>query len=514
MRKSTIWLFAGVMIFTFMGLLYLQIYYIHIILKTQEEQFGDAVKRSLYQVSHNLELDETMQFLDDQFFTFGKKYWRNRKPVVSPRINIREQQRLPMGITGQQLSGKLGVIIGGDIDSLSVLMPSFGKNDLSAASRAIQEAFQEQYFYQQNLLEEVIRNAIKGSERPINERIDCRKLEAYIRSELANNDLMLPFSYTVLNKEKHCICKSPEYNAEMMKNVYSQILFPKDPPNKLYTLQVAFPTQRNYVFNAISTFTVPSFIFTFVLLVVFISTIYIVFRQKRLSEMKNDFINNMTHELKTPVASISLAAQTWDDAEVSNSPRLMEYAKKVIRDESARLGFLVDKVLQMSLFDDKVTQFKMVELDANDLITSVAGTFALRVENTGGTLDIDISALNSMVVVDKMHFTNVLFNLMENAVKYRKQNIPLLLTVHTANVGNKIQIIIEDNGIGIRKENFKRIFERFYRVPTGNRHDVKGFGLGLTYVKRIITELDGTIKAESEYGEGTKFIITLPCVEN
>ena len=515
MKKSAIWLFAGVMIFTFMGLLYLQIYYIHIILQTQEEQFGDAVKRSLYQVSHNLELDETSQFLDDQFFAFGKKSWRNRKPVVSPRINIREQQRLLMGIGGQQLSGKMDLTLGGNIDSLSILMPSFGKNDISAASRAIQEAFQEQYFYQQNLLEEVIRNAIKGSERPITERIDCRKLEAYIRSELANNDLMLPFTYAVLNKEKQFICKSLDFNsAEAIKNVYSQILFPQDPPNKLYTLQVAFPTQRNYVFSAISTFTVPSFIFTFVLLVVFISTLYIVFRQKRLSEMKNDFINNMTHELKTPVASISLAAQTLNDAEVSNSPNLMGYAKKVIGDESARLGFLVDKVLQMSLFDDKVTQFKMVELDANDLITNVAGTFALRVENTGGTLDIDISAQDSMVVVDKMHFTNVLFNLMENAVKYRKQDVPLLLTVHTTNVGDKIQIIIEDNGIGIRKENLKKIFERFYRVPTGNRHDVKGFGLGLTYVKRIISELDGTIKAESEYGEGTKFIISLPCVEN
>jgi two-component system phosphate regulon sensor histidine kinase PhoR len=249
------------------------------------------------------------------------------------------------------------------------------------------------------------------------------------------------------------------------------------------------------------------------LLIVFIFTLYIEFKQKRLSEIKNDFINNMTHELKTPVASISLAAQTLNDTDV-DSPQLMNYAKAVISDESKRLGFLVEKVLQMSLFEDGSTQFKMTELDANDLIASIANTFALRVEKAGGALDIELEAMDSTIIVDKMHFTNVLFNLMENAVKYRKENVPLELIAKTANVGDKILITIQDNGIGIKKENQKKIFDRFYRVHTGNRHDVKGFGLGLAYVKRIITELDGTIKVESEYGQGTKFIISLPYIQN
>jgi signal transduction histidine kinase len=502
MRKSTIWLLTGVMVFAFIGLLYLQTNYIYIILNTQEDQFRDAVKRSLYQVSHNLELDETTQLLDNQLFSFRKKYLKNAKTSVAP-------QRLG---SAQPLSTKVDITIGSNIDSLSVVLPSFGKNDINTASRVIQEAA-DQYFYHQNLLEEVIRRAMKGSEKPIEERIDYRKLESYIQAELANNDLALPFVYAVLDKEKNIVYKSPDYNSETLKNSYTQILFPKDPSNKLYSLQVAFPTQKKYVFNSIS-FIVPSIIFTFVLLVVFIFTLYIVFRQKRLSEMKNDFINNMTHELKTPVASISLAAQTLNDADVNNSPKLMEHAKKVISDESRRLGFLVEKVLQMSLFEEKGTRFKMDKLDANDLITDIANTFFLRVENAGGTLDIDLQALDSTIVVDKMHFTNVLFNLMENAVKYRRQDVPLVLIAHTLNVGDKIQIIIEDNGMGIRKETLKKIFDRFYRVPTGNRHDVKGFGLGLAYVKRIITELGGTIKAESEPGEGTKFIITLPYVEN
>ncbi|MDR1436947.1 MAG: HAMP domain-containing histidine kinase [Candidatus Symbiothrix sp.] len=509
MRKSTIWLLAGVMMFAFIGLLYLQANYIHIILKNQEDQFRESVKRSLYQVSHDLEIDETSKLLDDRLFLFRKKYLRNRKQDShSSKIIVSEQS---LSINGsKKLSSKIEINITENRDDQLMLAPSFGKSDITATSQAIQDALLDNYTHQQNLLDEVIRSAMKGSEKPIEERIDYKNLGNYIQTELANNNLTLLFTFAVLDNEKKIVYQSPEHNPEE-KNVYSQILFPGDA--KLYTLQVVFPTQTKYVLNSIRFF-VPSTVFTVVLLIVFIFTLYIVFRQKRLSEMKNDFINNMTHELKTPVASISLAAQTLNDEGVSHSPQLMNYAKSVISDESKRLGFLVEKVLQMSLFEDGATQFKMTELDANDLIAGIANTFALRVEKSGGTLDIELEAMESAIIVDKMHFTNVLFNLMENAVKYRKENVPLELIAKTNNVGGKIQITIQDNGIGIKKENLKKIFDRFYRVHTGNKHDVKGFGLGLAYVKRIITELDGTIKVESEYGQGTKFIISLPYINS
>ena len=510
MRKSTIWLLAGVMVFAFMGLLYLQANYIHIILSTQEDQFDESVKRSLYQVSHDLEIEATTKFLNDQYFAFGKKYLR--KGTITPNTKItKEQQRLSIRGT-ERLSAKIDINIREGMEESINVSPSFGKGDITSTSLAIQEALQNKYFYHQNLLDEVIRNAIKGSEKPIDERIDFRNLDSYIKVELANNNLTLPYVFAILDHEKRIIYQSSDFSREL-KNIYSQILFPQDSPNKLYTLQVAFPTQKTYLLNSIR-FIVPSIVFTVVLLVIFIFTLYIVFRQKRLSEMKNDFINNMTHELKTPVASISLAAQTLNDAAVNNSQQLMNYAKAVISDESKRLGFLVEKVLQMSLFEDGSTHFKMVELDANDLIASIANTFALRVEKSGGTLDIELNALESTITVDKMHITNVLFNLMENAVKYRKENIPLELIAKTDNTGDKIQITIQDNGRGIKKENIKKIFDRFYRVPTGNIHDVKGFGLGLAYVKRIVTELNGTIKVESEYGQWTRFIISLPYVNN
>lgn len=238
--------------------------------------------------------------------------------------------------------------------------------------------------------------------------------------------------------------------------------------------------------------------------------IFITFRQKRLSEMKSDFMNNMTHELKTPVSTISLAAQMLKDQSVTKSPEVFKHISGVINDETERLSFQVEKVLQMSLFEKQKTTLKFKELDANDIVVTVANTFQLKVEKFGGHLDIDLQATESTINADKMHFTNVLFNLLDNAVKYRREDVNLELMIRTWNANNKLYISVEDNGIGIKKENVRKIFERFYRVSTGNRHDVKGFGLGLAYVKKIVENHRGTIKAESDLDKGTKFIICLP----
>ena len=166
----------------------------------------------------------------------------------------------------------------------------------------------------------------------------------------------------------------------------------------------------------------------------------------------------------------------------------------------------------MSLFDKQRATLKLKEKDANDLIVSVANTHALKVEKFGGTLDIDLQAVEDSVNIDEMHFTNVLFNLLDNALKYRKEDVPLELMMRTWNDTGKLYISIEDNGIGIKKEYVKKVFDRFYRIPTGNVHDVKGFGLGLAYVHKIVSDHKGTIRAESELGKGTKFIISLPLI--
>ena len=260
---------------------------------------------------------------------------------------------------------------------------------------------------------------------------------------------------------------------------------------------------------------IPSFIFTMILMVVFLYTIVIAFRQKKLTEMKNDFINNMTHEFKTPISTISLAAQMLNDPSVRKSPTMLQHISGVINDETKRLRFQVEKVLQMSMFDKKKGTLRLEDVDANSVISNVVNTFRLKVEKYGGHITADFDAEDAIVNIDEMHFTNVIFNLLDNAVKYRKEDVPLELSVTTRDIpGSKLLITIADNGIGIKKEDLKKIFEKFYRVSTGNRHDVKGFGLGLAYVYKMVNLMGGTIVAESEFSRGTKFIITLPLLSN
>ena len=221
----------------------------------------------------------------------------------------------------------------------------------------------------------------------------------------------------------------------------------------------------------------------------------------------------MTHELKTPISSISLAAQMLNDDALTKSPAMLKRMANAIQEESKRLRFLVERVLQMSMFDKDAAIFKKKELDINELMENVAKTFTLRVEHTGGKIQMEVGAVDSAIYVDEMHFTNVLFNLIDNAVKYRKPDQAVNLLLRTWNEGEKVCLSVEDDGMGIKKDNLKKIFEKFYRVHTGNKHDVKGFGLGLAYVKNIVNLHKGDVRVESELGKGTKFIISLPIIK-
>jgi two-component system phosphate regulon sensor histidine kinase PhoR len=221
----------------------------------------------------------------------------------------------------------------------------------------------------------------------------------------------------------------------------------------------------------------------------------------------------MTHELKTPIASISLAAQMLNDRSVNKSESMINHLGGIINDESKRLRFLVEKVLQMSMFDKKKSIFKMKEADLNEMVDTIANSFSLRVEHTGGKIYTQVEAVDSTVYVEETHFSNLIFNLMDNAVKYRKPDEPINIYLRTWNEAGKVYLSIRDTGIGIKKENVKKIFEQFYRVHTGNRHDVKGFGLGLAYVKKVIDIHKGTIAVNSEFGKGTTFTIGMDYID-
>ena len=348
-------------------------------------------------------------------------------------------------------------------------------------------------------------------EKPIEKRLQNMNIEGLLFHSFEDNGIRLPFEFGIINSKGQVVLKSSGYNPTKKSHIYKKRLFPNDQLAKANYINLYFPKHPNYLLNSME-LVIPSAIFTLIVILASIFTIVIIIRQKRLDEMKNDFINNMTHEFKTPISTISLASQMLKDGGVAKTPRTLQQISSVIQDESKRLSFQVEKVLQMAIFEKGKAGLKFKEIDLNYTIHQVTTNFKIRVENLQGKIIERLEAKNSIVLADEVHFTNVIFNLLDNAVKYR--NGAPVLYVKTWNKNKGVVISVKDNGMGISKENLKRIFEKFYRVPTGNVHDVKGFGLGLAYVKKIVDDHGGQISVESEENVGTKFEIYLPLKNN
>ena len=519
MKKSTIWIIAIIMGLSFLALLYLQLSYIDEMAKMKKEQFDESVNRSLYQASRNLEVNETLRYLEKDVNETERRAFRQDSVSSHGDLNGGVVQHSHQ----YAVAGKDGTIYSSFQLKTITTKPSTipkamilrsDKNSISEASKSLQEIVRNRYVYQKALLDEVVYNILyTASEKPLRERINFKLLDQDIRAELLNNGINIPYHFTVSTADGREVYRCPDYTEDGLPYTYSQVLFRNDPSSKMGIVRIHFPDINGYIYSSVR-FMIPSVVFTIVLLITFIFTIVVIFRQKRYTEIKNDFINNMTHELKTPIASISLAAQMLNDNSVGKSPAMLSHLGGVINDESKRLRFLVEKVLQMSMFDRKKAVFKKKELDLNEMVENIANSFTLRVEHTGGKIYTEIEAIDSAIYVDEMHFQNVIFNLLDNAVKYRKQDMPLDIYMKTWNDDLHLYLSIRDTGMGIKKENLKKIFEKFYRVHTGNLHDAKGFGLGLAYVKKIIDLHKGTIHVESEFGKGTKFTITLPVIKD
>lgn len=508
MKKSTIWLLTVLMALTVVGLLYIQIMYMESMIRMRDDQFTEGVRRSLYAVSALLEQDETKFFLEEDVAEVEASSIYAQYGGAPHLGGIKYGFSTHSGLVGE-------VTLKADAEKIYKIQSD---NNIANSYNSMREELKGQYLYQKGVIDDVIINIMnKAGDRPIEERADSVAVRRYLTRELENNGLGLPFEFAVVNRNGKVFYQSHGFAnvnpATLENSMFVQSLFRNDPPAKKNYLKVYFPSKTKYILSSLK-FMIPSFLFTFILLIVFIYTIIIAFRQKKLTEMKNDFINNMTHEFKTPISTISLAAQMLNDPSVRKSQPMLQHISTVINDETKRLRFQVEKVLQMSMFDKKSGTLRLQDVDANSIINNVVNTFRLKVEKFGGKIDTSFDAEDAIVNVDEMHFTNVIFNLLDNALKYRKEEEPPRLTITTRDIAqDRLEIVVADNGIGIRKEDLKKIFEKFYRVSTGNRHDVKGFGLGLAYVYKMITLMGGEIKAESEPGKGSRFIIILPLLE-
>jgi len=496
MKRSYIWLICLFVCIAFISLLYLQGRYANEMVRMRKEQFDENVWRSLDQASRELEKIETYRYLQTVLTQHGIESRGTTSPDSLYVTDFPQLTDTIISITGNMSLGSLSVN---------------RYNRLAETISKLQKHVREAFIYEQGILDEVIYAVMyQASEQRFQDRLNPAILDAQLRNALQANGINLPFHFIVYTSDGREVYRCEDYTEEGIDPSYQQTLFRSDPMGQMGTVVIHFPDQKQFI-RGVASYVAPAMVFTIILLITTLFTIYLIVRQKRISEMKKDFVHNMTHEFKTPISTISIAAQMLADKSVPKTEATYERLGGVITSETRRLRYQVEKVLQMSLFDNNNIALKLQELDANEITENVVDTFSLKVTQIGGKLDMRIEAYNPFINADEMHFTNIIFNLLDNAFKYRREDEPLAIQVHTYNQGEThFCISISDNGIGIGKDNLKRIYDKFYRVHTGDQHNVKGFGLGLAYVQKMVELHHGTIKATSELGKGTKFTITVP----
>ena len=347
----------------------------------------------------------------------------------------------------------------------------------------------------------------------IEERLDLDIIDSLIRAGLKERSINTSFVFGVFDEKNNSFALG-ETATEFAQNLkgsiatYSAKLFPRKITPKTYFLRVFFPKQSQYLFHSMDTLLLMSALIIVAVVLAFYYSIKTIFRQKKLGEMKNDFINNMTHELKTPISTISLACEALRDPDMRSSEKQVSSFINMINSENKRLGVLVENVLRSALLDAEEMPFKINPVDINEVISSVSKSLAIRIKKYNGKIKTDLDINTPIIEGDSVHLTNMIYNMLDNAIKYSPDGPHIHISSKDA--GDNVVIEISDTGIGINKENQKKIFDKLYRVPTGNVHDVKGFGLGLNYVKTIVEKHFGTIDVQSELKKGSRFTIIIP----
>ncbi len=335
-------------------------------------------------------------------------------------------------------------------------------------------------------------------------------LDSLITHHLKKKGLETPFVFGIMSPPYRTFSylSREQYEEEVKESLFSYDLYPRDIFREPVYLNIYFPKSHAYLLSQMATMLILSILLIAILVYAFYYTVHTIFRQKRLSEMKNDFINNMTHEFKTPISTISLACQALRDDDIPRDISLYDSYIGVIDEENSRLGSMAEKILQTAIIDKGALELKPEVINMHEVVNNAIAKIKMQVEQKDGVITPVFEAHNPMVKADKFHMASVVFNLLDNANKYSFDRPEI--TIRTRNKPNGIQVEISDNGIGISQANQKKIFDKLYRVPTGNLHNAKGFGLGLSYVKAIIDKHNGRIEVQSEINKGATFIFFIP----
>ena len=348
---------------------------------------------------------------------------------------------------------------------------------------------------------------------PAEERINLHSLDDIVQRVLENKNLGRDYEYALWNsKSDSLLFQSDGFKPGYIEKSFRTNLFPEDFVAKDDYLLLYLPDKNRIVLSSMALMLSGSILFTLVIVVLFFITVKFAFKQKKISRIKSDFINNMTHEFKTPIATISLASDAIKNPKVIADSDRVEHFLSVIKEENQRMNKQVERILQMSLLEKENLEFHLENASVNDLTAKAIQNFELKVKEKKGALYFTADGSNPCIKVDEVHYLNLLHNLLDNALKYSQQNPEIRVGISSTK--QEVHIRVKDRGIGIRKENQQKIFDKFYRETTGDVHDVKGFGLGLSYVKAVIEAFNGEIHLASAPGKGSTFEIILPKISD
>jgi two-component system phosphate regulon sensor histidine kinase PhoR len=532
------------MIVSLTGIVFVQYFWIREAIRVKEEQFDRSVNNSLVQVTKRIENDVDLRYISERLTSGPGSYsyiYSTSDSIETNQIIWKEKSDKNINWSG---SGKGGSIIINNNDreeSYNIRIENFADEDKRESTiiqlDSLKETFNEEevvvisrirdsvnliverkikdYDRRKQNLEGILNELvfeIKTLDEPIDQKLEGVNIQERLSQSLDNSGISAEYEFAVYfpNIDSVTPIRSSKFNRRTSSEIYSAQLLPGQVLDNPTQLMVYFPGKTGIILSSMAWLLSGSFLFTLIIILTFYITLHTILRQKKLSEIKSDFINNMTHEFKTPIATISLAVDSINNPAVISDSDKIKYFTNVIREENTRMNHRVESVLQMSLIDKSDFNLKPEPMDVHDLIRGAVKNFGLQLTEKSGKIDLLLNADNPMINGDKEHLYNIICNLIDNAVKYNETEP--VIEISTEIRGNNFYIRVKDNGIGMTKEEEEKIFDRFYRVSSGDIHNVKGFGLGLSYVKAILLSMGGEIKVSSQPGKGSTFTLSLPVI--
>ncbi|RZJ35363.1 MAG: HAMP domain-containing histidine kinase [Flavobacterium sp.] len=507
------------------GIILVQVYWFSSSFKNNEEQFRFNVKKVIGNVADNLKKLETYSFINQYEMLKDSTGKIPEKKDLLELYYIRKN-----AVTNEMVIYSNSVTAGDYISS-----PFFDSKGDSIKSRAFSAKRVTEIYSRGTLENAKMRHSVTPDSRiekegslnilenaqydiffkdiaaamPIQERVSKEKLQSLLENELKSYGVNTPFEFAIYSNGLATKIRSERFKYDK-EATYSNPVFPDNDGKSKYQLLVTFPQKKKFLFSELIGITVLSIVFTLIIIIAYSSALNQLIKQRQISEIKTDFINNMTHEFKTPIATINLALDAIRNPKTIEDPEKTRRYLQMIRDENKRMHAQVENVLRISKLERKELEISKEPYDIHEIIQEAIEHVNLIIEDREGTIETHLNANRVTVLLNDVHFTNVLVNILDNAIKYSPEQP--VIDIYTENVKDFVLIRIKDQGLGMSKAAQKKIFEKFYREHTGDLHNVKGHGLGLAYVKRIVEDHNGQVFVESEKGKGSTFIIKIPLI--